>query len=1038
MHQILRTGPLAILLTILGFVLLPLSATAADVTDELSESIRQITGKVTDAKTGEPLIAVTVSVVGTTTGAVTDFDGNYTISAQPSDSLKFTYVGYQTQTFAVGDRSTIDVVLGESVATIETVTVRAIGYGTQSTRDLSGAISSVDSETLKELPAQGLDQALQGRAAGVQVTQNSGAPGGAVSIRIRGIGSTLTAEPLYVIDGVPVVNDNSVSRSQYDGVAGEVQASNTLNTINPNDIESIEILKDASATAIYGSRGANGVVLITTKRGSKGKTKIALESYIGRQELARKVPVLDLRQYAQYYRDIGYRDIEEFQDLSLLGKGTDWQDEIFRTAYNRNAQLTLSGGSDRTQFAITGGFTRTEGIVIGSAFNRFSARFNLDHQISDRVRVGQSLQIARTKENITFNDNSRGVVFSALTYAPAVPVRNADGSFAAPQDEIELTFTNPVSRALETDDVNRKTRIIGNFYFEADLIGDLKYRTEFGTDLLFAGQSTFQPGYVRGRLTQQSSLRISKNENRFWVNKHLLTYNKTLNDNHRFDALLGFEAQEGGYEGIILSRNNLANNENIAINLGDAGQQQTAGFAGDNGLVSYFGRFNYFLSDRYQFTATFRADGSSNFGPRNRYGYFPSGAFAWRISDEKFMQGFDNLDNFKLRLGYGVTGNQNIPGYSFFDLLTPVTVVAGDGISTVLAPSNIANEGVKWETNYQTNLGIDLSFYNNRVSITADVYNRRSVDNLLRILLPETTGGLSAPFVNIGEINNQGVELTVNTTNWLQKNGGKGEWTTSFNFTRATNEVVDLGSTGSLVASVEGLVVSRTEEGQPIGQFYGYKVDRIFQDGADIAESAFQSVNTRPGDIKFQDLNNDGVIDVEDQTVIGNPLPDFTANINNRVRYKNFDLNFLFQGVFGNELLNLVRRVTDRYEGFGNQSIRALDAFTSENRDTDQPRYAFFDPNGNTRISDRFVEDGSFVRLKNVSLGYTIPQEKLRKLGMTNLRIYISGQNLVTWTDYTGYDPEVGSFNQNPLINGVDNGRYPISRAYTFGLNANF
>lgn len=1037
MHQILRTGSLLAFLILLGLVVLPSSSAAASANPAGEVTVRQITGTVTDANTGETLLGVTVAVVGTTSGVITDLDGNYSISAEPDDSLRFSFIGYQPQVIAVGDKTVIDVVMGDQVEMIQTVTVRAIGYGTQSTRDLSGAISSVDSETLKELPAQGLDQALQGRAAGVQVTQNSGAPGGAVSIRIRGIGSTLTAEPLYVIDGVPVVNDNSVSRNQYDGVAGVVQSSNTLNTINPNDIESIEILKDASATAIYGSRGANGVVLITTKRGSKGKTKVAFESYIGRQELARKVPVLDLRQYAQYYRDIGYRDIEEFQDLSLLGRGTDWQDEIFRTAYNRNAQLTLSGGSERTQFAITGGFTRTEGIVIGSAFNRFSGRFNLDHQISDKIRVGQSLQIARTKEDITFNDNSRGVVFSALTYAPAVPVRNADGSFAAPQDEIELTFTNPVSRALETEDVNRKTRIIGNFYFEANLIGELKYRTEFGTDLLFAGQSTFQPGYVRGRLTQQSSLRISKNENRFWVNKHLLTFNKTLNERNRFDALLGFEAQEGGYEGIILSRNNLANNENIAINLGDAGQQQTSGFAGDNALVSYFGRFNYFLRDRYQFTGTLRADGSSNFGPRNRYGYFPSAAFAWRVSDEKIFERFENLDNFKIRLGYGVTGNQNIPAFSFFNLLTPVTVVSGDAISTVLAPSNIANEAVKWETNYQSNLGIDLSFYNNRVSITADVYNRRSVDNLLRILLPETTGGLSAPFVNIGEINNQGVELTLNTTNWLEKDGD-GEWTTSFNFTRATNEVVDLGSTGTLIASVEGLVVSRTEEGQPIGQFYGYKVDRIFQTVNEIAESAFQTVNTRPGDIKFQDLNNDGIIDVNDQTVIGNPLPDFTANINNRVRYKGFDLNFLFQGVFGNELLNLVRRVTDRYEGFGNQSIRALDAFTNENTDTDQPRYAFFDPNGNTRISDRFVEDGSFVRLKNISLGYTIPQTKIRKLGMSSLRIYVSGQNLVTWTDYSGYDPEVGSFNQNPLINGVDNGRYPIARSFTFGLNANF
>ncbi|OAV45910.1 hypothetical protein A3850_012870 [Lewinella sp. 4G2] len=994
--------------------------------------VRTVTGTVTDEETGEPLIGVNIIVQGTSTGTVTDFDGNYSLSAEADDVLVFSYLSYLTKELKVGNRAVMNVELAPNSSQLDEVVV--IGYGTAKRSDVTGSLSSIGEEELRELPVQGLDQAIQGRAAGVQVTQNSGAPGGAVSIRIRGIGSTLTAEPLYVIDGVPVVNDNSVSRSQYDGVEGSVQASNTLNTINPNDIESIEILKDASATAIYGARGANGVVLITTKRGKAGKSKISFESYIGRQTLATKVPVLDLRQYAEYYTRIGYEDIEEFQDLELLGRGTDWQDEIFNPAYNRNAQLTLSGGSERTQFAVSGGFTRTDGIVIGSAFDRFSGKINLDHQINDKVRVGNSLLVSRTTENISFNDNSRGVVFSALTFAPAAPVRNADGSFAGPQEEIQLLFQNPVSRALETEDINRKTRLLANFYLEADLFPWLKYRTEAGTDLLFASQSTFLPAFSRGIVSQRSSLRLGENKNRFWINKHLLTFDKQLNENNRITVLAGFEAQEGGYEFSSASRLDLPNNENIALNLGNAAVQDNNGGAGDFALVSYFGRANYSFSDRYQVTATLRTDGSSRFGPNNRYGVFPSAAFAWRVSNESFLANWEKLDNLKVRIGYGGTGNQEIGFYSYQSTVGQYTAVQGDQITGAFTLNNIANPNVKWESSVQTNLGIDIGLFNNRLEIIADVYSRKAEDNLLPALLPGTTGGLSAPFVNVGEILNQGFELTINTQNTT----GALDWSTSFNFTRSTNEVKNLGDNGSLVASVEGIPVTRTVVGRPISQFYGYVREGIFQSVAEVAEAPFQSADTRAGDIKFADLNDDGVIDAADQTFIGNPLPDFTANINNRLSYKGFDMNFLFQGVFGNDLLNLVRRRTDRFEGFGNQSIRALEVWTPTNPSTTEPRSAFFDPNNNTRISTRFIEDGTFVRLKNISLGYTFPQLLLKKMKMENLRVYLSGQNLVTWTEYSGYDPEVGSFNQNPLINGVDNGRYPLARSVTFGLNANF
>lgn len=996
------------------------------------KALATITGTVTDDESGEPLIGVNILVKGTSSGGVTDFDGNYSITANPGDILVFSYLSYESKEVTVANQTVVNVTLASDAKQLDEVVV--IGYGSTKRSDLTGSLSSIDEEALREVPVTGLDQAIQGRAAGVQVTQNSGAPGGGVSIKIRGIGSTLSAEPLYVIDGVPVINDNSSSRNQYDGVQGVVQSSNTLNTINPNDIESIEILKDASATAIYGSQGANGVVLITTKRGKKGRSKISVESYVGTQKLAKKVDVLNLREYAEYFNSNNFAPIEEFQDLSLLGEGTDWQEEIFRRAYNYNTQVSLSGGSDRTQFVLSGGFNRNEGIVVGSAFERYSTRLNLDHQISDKVRLGTSLTIARTKENVTLQDNSRGVVYTALLFVPAAPVRNADGSFAAPQDEIELNFINPVSNALETSDINRKNRILANFYFEANLFPWLKYRTELGTDLLFAGQTTFLPSFERGQISQRSSLNISKNENQFLINKHLLTFDKQLTESQNLNFLLGFESQQGRYEFLSAGRNDLPNNRNIALNLGDAGQQRTGGGSGEFALVSYFARANYSILDRYQLTATVRTDGSSRFAPSNRYGIFPSAAFAWRVSNEPFLKRFEKLDNLKLRFGYGAVGNQQIGLNSFQGTVGALVAVQGDQIVTAFGPNNIPNPDVKWESSYQLNFGIDLGLFNNRIEIIADAYTRRSSDNLLPALLPATAGGLTAPFINIGEITNDGFEVAINTQNTT----GAFDWSTSLNFSRSTNIVNNLGSNGSLVATVEGIPVTRTEVGQPIGQFYGFVVDGIFQEPSDVTEAPFQSIDTRAGDIKFKDLNDDGIIDAADQTFIGNPLPDFTANLSNRFAYKGFDASFLFQGVFGNDVLNLVRRRTESFEGFGNQSTVILDRYTPANPSQTIPRAAPGDPNGNIRVSDRFVEDGSFIRLKNVSIGYRFPDALIRRAGVSSLRVYLSGQNLVTFTDYSGYDPEVGSFNQNPLINNVDNGRYPIARVFTFGLNADF
>lgn len=995
-----------------------------------------VRGKVLDSDTKTPLIGATIVVIGTNKGTLSQEDGSFNLEVEDGKSLLIKYWGYKNKEIAADKGDLGNIFLEPSTKNLKEVVV--VGYGTQKRSDLTGALSSINEKQLKQLPSTGLDQAIQGRAAGVYVTQNSGAPGGAVSIRVRGIGSTLSAEPLYIIDGIPVVNDNQGTSTNFAELDGGGQNTNALNSINPNDIESIEVLKDASATAIYGARAANGVVLITTKRGKEGKSSISFESYYGIQELAKKIPVLNLQQYATYYGDVGFEVIEEFERPELLGKGTDWQDAVFRRAGMQNYQLTLSGGNKQTKYALSAGYHFKEGTVVGSDFNRVTAKINLDHSFSDRMRIGNSTLVSRTHENITFNDNSNGVIYTALLMVPNAPVRNADGSFAGPQEEITLSFDNPVARALETNDVNTKTRILSNLYLEADIFPFLTYRTEFGTDIIYSNHNTFFPSFERGNFFGKSGVRRSLNNSLFWINKHLLTFKKQLTPKHHLTTLLGFEAQAGKYEWLFASRDNLPTNDLQQLTLGDAGQQTNDGGAGHWALLSYFGRMNYNYDDRYLLTSTFRIDGSSRFGPNNRYGVFPSAAFAWKLSNEKFMADWGLAEalkaDVKLRVGVGVVGNQEIGLYSYSANLRSVNVVLGDQLITGFAPDNIANPDVRWESSFQTNVGLNLSLFNNRIEWVADYYIKKADGMLLPALLPATAGSLNPPFVNIGEIENKGLELSLNTVNLK----GKFIWQTTANFSINRNLVKSLGSNGNLTGLIQRISVTRTEEGQPIGQFYGYLTDGIFQSQNEVGESPFQQEGTRAGDIKFKDLNEDGIIDDKDQTFIGSPHPDFTANLINDFSFKGLDLNVFFQGVFGNEILNLVRRDLEGMSGLTNQSVAVINRYTNAIPGNTLPRATGSDPNSNRRISDRFVEDGSFIRIKNLTLGYTLPSEWLRNIRFQHFRIYAGAQNLFTWTDYSGYDPDVGSYNQNPLINGVENGRYPIAKSYTVGLSAKF
>ena len=991
-----------------------------------------IMGIVVDSDDQEPLVGVNIVDIQTKQGTVTDYDGSFTIEVQEESTLRFSYIGYLSIDKSVNsDLSTV--YLEKDVNLIEEVVV--VGYGSQKKSDLTGAVARISEEELKQLPTTGLEQALQGRSAGVFITQNSGAPGGAMSVRIRGTGSTLTAEPLYVIDGIPIVNDNAGTSATFESDGGG-QFPNALTTINPNDIESIEILKDASATAIYGARAANGVVLITTKKGSNGKATIAYDTYIGAQELYKRVDVLNLRQYADYIIDVGLGDLEEFENLDLLGEGTDWQDAVFRRALMHNHQFSLTGGNEKTRFSFTAGAHFKDGTVEGSDFNRYSAKLNVDHNFSEKFRLGTNILASRTKENITFNDNSNGVIYTALLTPPLVPDRLLDGSYGAPPDgeNIVLTFDNPLANAQQIDDVNRKTRLLGSVWAEYNITNWMKYRTELSTDILFSNHNTFWPAFDRGTQSRRSRVRRNINNSFYWINKHLFTFNASIAEKHNVTFLAGFEAQEGTYEWLFAARDNLPTNELSQLNLGDAGTQQLGGGAGHWSLLSYFGRLNYGFSDRYLLTATARVDGSSRFGPNNRYGFFPSLAVAWRASNEPFLKDIDQLSNLKLRFGYGAVGNQEIGFYSFSSILRAVQVVIGDNLTTGFAPDNIANSDVKWESSVQFNVGLDFGLFNNRLEIIFDAYRKTSRDMLLPAILPATAGSLNPPFINVGEMENAGLEFTLNTQNFT----GKLNWSTTATISTNRNEVIDLGSTGTLNGIIQRIPVTRTVEGQPIGQFFGHEVEGVFQDLNEVTESPIQEVGTRPGDIKFKDLNNDGIISDEDRTFIGSPHPDFTANFINDIGFKNFDLNIFFRGVFGNEVLNLLRRDLAGTGAWHNQTVDIIDRWTVDNPDGTEPRPNGNDPNRNRRISDRFIEDGSYIRLQNVTLGYSFPKALITRWGFQKVRAYVSGQNLLTISDYSGFDPELGSFNQNPLLNGIDNGRFPVARSLTIGLNVQF
>tara|TARA_R110002020_G_scaffold293535_5_gene509193 strand:- start:117072 stop:120248 length:3177 start_codon:yes stop_codon:yes gene_type:complete len=1025
---------------------------------------KTVTGTVYDSS-GTPLLGVNVIVKGTSNGVSTDFDGHYEITASDSNVIVFSYVGFQESEELVGNRTQIDVTLAESAESLDEVVL--IGYGAQQRQDVNGSVASIESDEIENIPQVSIDQLMQGKAAGVTISQNSGKPGAAVSVRIRGITSiTGNNEPLYVIDGVPISGDSrnlsTSGRTDASSFNGNGQTgSSPLAGINPNDIESVDILKDASATAIYGSRGANGVVIIKTKSGAKGeKGTLRYSTYLALQEPQKLLDVMDLRTYARLQNSLateyGVSQRVEFSNPALLGSGTDWQDEVFQQAIMKSHQLSYSGSSEKVNYLVSGSYLDQEGIVLGSGFERITIRTNLDAQVTDWLKIGANITGSRTTEDVTLNGNRDGIVSLGLLQSPDVAVRNPDGSFAGPPNDptaVEGSI-NPVALALSQTNKLKKYSALGNIFSEFKLADGLTFRNEVGGSFEFIDNNIFTPTYSWGRFINENATLFEKRaKSQFWIIKNYFNYTKTFGE-HNLNLLLGQEAQESSWDGNQVTGTGFVNNNIQTLNNASDLTAYDA-YQGSASLNSYYGRAIYSFKNKYGLTATFRADGSSKFDALgdNKWGYFPSFAASWKVYNEPWMESVNEVvDNIRLNVGYGVVGNQDIPNYLYGASLSDAQTGVGLGYSV----TNIPNPELKWEETRQANIGLDFTLLDNRLNATIEVYNKISKDFLYQLPLPiyltggpSYLGGIGAPYVNLGEMTNKGIDVSLGYSTLKTKDFS---WSTNLNVSHYQNEVTDLYQDGlevirSVTSGFLSSPITRTVEGEPLGKYYGYKVQGIFRTEAQIADAPVQfgipysdaQGDNWLGDVQYVDVNEDGVINEQDRTYIGNPHPDFTFGFTNNFSYKNFDLSIFLQGSYGNDLMNLTRKETTGLARlYTNQLDEAQDYWSPTNVDASFPRPRRGDDNQNLFVSDRYIEDGSYLRIQNVTLGYNLPDSVLDKLNLTNIKLYGTIQNLYTFTDYSGYDPEIGAYNGDALQMGVDRGRYPISRTFTLGLNVEF
>lgn len=999
-----------------------------------------ISGRVTQ-KNGDAIPGVTVLVKGTSIGATTGADGSFQLTAPEGSTLVFSSVGFVRQEIPVaGASSPLTVVLAEGNQDLSEVVV--VGYGTQTRESLTTAVSSVSAREIAAVPVADPTQALQGRAAGVTVTQNGGSPGGAsgTSVRIRGLTSTGYNDPLYVVDGFPLP---SGSDSQ-------------LNSISPNDIETIDILKDASATAIYGVRAANGVVVITTKRGKAGRSTVNLDVYRGFQNVWKKLDLLNAEQYATLNNESrtagGLPPQAQLANPASLGAGTNWQNEIFRRAKIQNYALSATGGSDKARYALSAAYFQQDGTIINSNFQRFTLRANGDVEVNKVLKIGNSLAVTHTEDNQISSNNAFGIVSLALTAIPTVPVYRPDGSFYEPGAADGFIEANPVQAAVIGQNKFARNRITGTVYAELEPIKGLRFRTNVGADLIFENGRSFTPLVPNSARYTLASLNQYNNYNPSYLIENTATYDHTFAQDHHFTLLAGQSSQQFDFSNLNGSRAGYLRNDLLQLGSGPINTfTQNGGGDSQERIASYFGRFNYDYKGKYLLSAVLRSDGSYKFQPGRRFGTFPGISAAWRISEEAFLQGNRIISDLKLRGGYGRTGNQvNAGSFSYlFTINNNIQYSFGTASDVFIgsAPTRLANADLRWENNAQGNIGIDAGFLNNKILATIDVYNRRSSNLIVGVPVSLVSGTYESINTNAADAYNRGLDFSLTTRN-IEQAGDGFRWSTNLNFSTYKTRITSLGTLGAAPFNGAGArngAIVRYDAGLPIGAFYGFVADGIFQSADEvsaanagaatktgIAGTFFQKSGTAPGDIRFKDINGDGVVNDNDRTLIGNPNPSFTYGVTNNFFFKGFDLTVFIQGVQGNDVYNANRYYTEGglYSN-GNAGALALNRWTPTNPGASVPRAVANDPNDNLRISSYYVEKGSYMRIKNLALGYTLPASVLKRLTASQIRVYVSSQNLLTSTKYTGFDPEVGG-------GGIEIGTYPQPRTFIAGVNIGF
>ncbi|HOY18115.1 MAG TPA: TonB-dependent receptor [Haliscomenobacter sp.] len=1007
------------LLAWLGFVLFSWALNAQSNPATINSTLH---GVVLDEKTKEPVIGATVQIKGTTHGVVTDVEGKFYF--QTGQILPYTLIisnlSYKTRE-VIAETDNIRITIAEDAKQLNEFVV--VGYGTQKKSDLTGSVASVSKSIIEQTPVSSFDRLLQGSVSGVQVVQASGQPGAAVSIRIRG-GNSITGgnEPLYVIDGFPVYNDNNDVNA---GVTSGPSI-NALASLNPSDIESIDVLKDASATAIYGSRGANGVVIITTKRGKKGQNNVSYETYYGQQELIKRIDVLtSSRDWALLKNDAllaaGKPTFYTQAQIDALQGGTDWQAAAFKKAPIQNHQLTFSGGDDKTRYAISANYFKQDGIMRGSDFDRYSLRLNLDRSISEKFKVGTNLTASRTSAN----EANSSVVSTLLLLPPTVSIYDANGNYTL-QSPFEVALGNPIA-TLEQE-INKTTtfRLLGSFSAEYSILENLVAKVLVGGDIINNKQNRYIPSSLFEGYTTSGSASVGSKFVNTWLIENTLSYTKAIKE-HSLNVLAGYTQQSYQNESVIANARGFVSDLLTYNNISSGSLNVLpASSASAWTLQSFLGRINYNFDRKYYLTLTARADGSSRFGKNNKWGYFPSAALAWNLSNESFLEKWTFVNNLKLRLSAGITGNQEIGQFQSLATLSNNAYLFGDQLAVGFAPTRIANPNLSWEKTTQIDFGFDLGLFNDRISLTFDAYRKETSALLLTVPVPYTTG-YTTSLQNYGTVENQGFELALNT----QNTQGKFQWTSNILFSINRNKILSLGDGVSYLISDPNIA----QVGQPLGAFFGFQSAGLLQTGDDVEKiPVIDPATTKPGDRLYTDINGDGKItQADDRTIIGYAQPKFLAGFTNNFAYKGFDLSIFFYASYGNQIFNQNRQQLELLSGQQNAASSALDRWTPTNPANTVQR-AKEDPAPVT--TSRYVEDASYLRLRTLTFGYTFPKGKLKAI--KNLRLYVLANNPLTITKYTGYDPDVSRNEQSTLQQGIDYGSYPIAKSYQFGLNIGF